>query len=133
MGKFKSFEVIKDIKVADRDTLRIKENHISASLNALSFRDADTNQIVSYFPSLDITGYGSNTEKAMELAKFSIKEFFSYLLSLSEKKRESELRLLGWENDKLNHKEFSKAFIDGDGDLKKFAAEGTVERLTIVA
>lgn len=133
MGEFKNFQVIKDIKVADRDTLQIKENHINASLNALRFKDADTNQIVSYFPSLDISGYGSDAEKAMELAKFSIREFFSYLLSLSPKKREAELRLPGWKNNKLNHKEFSKAFVDGDGDLKSFAAEGTVERLTVVA
>lgn len=133
MGEFKNFEVIKDIKVADLDTLLIKENHISASLNALRFRDAETHQIVSYFPSLDISGYGSDPEKAMELAKFSIKEFFSYLLSLSPKKREAELRLLGWENDKLKDKEFSKVFVDGDGDLKTFAAEGTVERITVVA
>lgn len=133
MGEFKNFEVIKDITVADRDTLRIKDNHINASLNALRFRDADTNQIVSYFPSLDISGYGSDPDKAMELAKFSIKEFFTYLLSLSPKKREAELRLLGWKNDKFNHKEFSKAFLNDDGDLKNFAAEGTVERLTVVA
>ncbi len=133
MGEFKNFEVIKDIKVADWDTLRIKENHIHASLNALKFREAATNQIVSFFPSLDLSGYGSHAEKAMELAKFSKKEFFSYLLSLSPKKREAELRLLGWKNNKLNYKEFSKAFVDDDGDLKNFAAEGMVERLTVVA
>jgi len=133
MEYLKNFEEVKDIKVADRDTLRIKENHISASLNALRFRDADTNQMVSYFPSLDISGYGSDPEKAMELAKFSIKELFSYLLSLPQEKREAELRLLGWKNDKLKHEEFSKVFVDVDGDLKDFAAEGTVERLIIVA
>lgn len=133
MERFKDSEVIKDVKVADIDNLQIQENHISASLNVLRFRDADTNQIVSYFPSLDISGYGSDPEKAMELAKFSIKEFFTYLLSLSPKKCEAELRLLGWKNDKFNDKEFSKAFLNDDGDLKNFAAEGTVERVTVVA
>lgn len=132
MEKINNFQVTKTEKI-DQDILRLTDRQIEASINVLRFKDADTQLIVSYFPALDISGYGPNEEKAMEMAVFSLKDFFAYLLNLPSKKREDELRSLGWKNDKLKHKEFSKAFIDGDSELKTFAAEGKIERLTLVA
>jgi hypothetical protein len=128
-----NFQVTKDINFADQDTILISSNKINARLNALRFKDAETNQVVYYLPSLDISGYGEDADKAMELAKFSVQEYFGYLLRLSQKKREEELRELGWKHNKLRHKEYSKAFVDDQGELQNFAIEGKVERLTLVA
>ncbi len=52
--------------------------------------------------------------------KFSMKDFFSYLSGLSQKGCEMELAKLGWENNRLKSKEFSKAYIDLSGQLKNF-------------
>lgn len=129
-----NIEVKETGKPFDRDALRIKGSHIIAHINVLKFTDADTGQRVCYIPALDISGYGENDEKAIEMAKFSIQEYFSYLNSLSLKNKETELLSMGWKSDKLKNKEFSKTFVEGEDELQKFnAAEGKVERLTLEA
>lgn len=116
------------------DALSINGTHIIAHINVLKFTDADTGQRVWYVPSLDISGYGENDGKAVEMAKFSIKEYFSYLNSLSAENKEAELLSMGWQLDKLKTKEFSKAFVDGENELLKFnAVQGEVEHLTLEA
>ncbi len=116
------------------DTIRIHNNNATGHLNALEFQDADTKQFIIYFPGLERSGYGETREKAFELAKFSISEFFSYLTSLSKKNMEVELRSRGWQLDKFKNKEYSKVYVDGEGELKNFnAVEGKVKHLTIEA
>lgn len=116
------------------DTIHIHNNNVTGYLNAIEFQDADTNQFIIYFPALEISGYGETREKSFALAKFSISEYFNYLHLLSKKNREVELTKHGWKVDKLKNKEYSKVYIDGEGELKNFnAAEGKVKHLTIEA
>lgn len=116
------------------DSLHIKRGHINASVTALQFKDADTHQFVIFVPSLNISGYGETHEKAQEIVKFNMDEFFKYIVLLSQKKRDSELAALGWKQNKLKAKEFSNAYVDGDGELKEFnALDGKIERLTLVS
>lgn len=128
---FADFVITKNINPNGQDVLHIKPHHISASLNALRFIDGDTNQIVYYLPSLNVSGYGKTLEQSMEMVKFSIEEYFSYLLSLSTKKREEKLRGFGWHTNKIRNKRFSKAFVNDAGELNGFAVEGQVEHLTL--
>lgn len=124
----------KDTKPFDRDTLRIKGGKIIANTNVFRFKDADTGQEVCYIPALEITGYGETEAKATEMARFSIEELFAYFAELSPKKRDMELSKLGWKQEKLKNREFSKVVVDVEGELKNFnAAEGTVKRLTLEA
>ncbi len=116
------------------DVIHINQKNVTGHLNAFEFQDADTKQFIFYFPALQISGYGETREKAFELAKFSISEYFSYLHSLSTKKREAELSSQGWKIDKLRNKEFSKIYVDEEGELQNFnAVEGKVKHLTIEA
>lgn len=116
------------------DTLHINSKNVTGHLNAMEFQDADTNQYIVYFPAFKISGYGETKEKAVELAKFSIREYCEYLHSLSKKNRETELRKHGWKIDKLKNKDYSKVFVDSEGDLKNFnVAEGKVKHLTFEA
>jgi len=48
----------------------------------------------SYIPSLDITGYGENEEKAKESLNVNLSEFFSY--TLNKNTFWIELKRLGW-------------------------------------
>ncbi|HEY5464929.1 MAG TPA: hypothetical protein VIJ95_16825 [Hanamia sp.] len=121
---------------AGNDFLRVTKSakKINGLLNVLRFKDKDTQQIIAYCPALDITGYGENENKASEMLKFSIQDFFDYLIDLSSKQIEVELRAIGWNHDKLHNKEYSKAYIDINGELKNFnAVDNKVEILTLEA
>lgn len=134
MGVFNEFTVLK--KKFNQDSLYINTHSgkISAELNMYKYRDKDTRQIVFYLPSLELTSYGADEEKAMEMIKFSISEYLDFLLTLSAKKLQAELLNLKWKQNSLKNKEFSSSYIDGSGKLKNLNAVGDkVERLSIVA
>lgn len=120
------------------DTIRIKRTKASGQvkgfMNVLKFQDKDTKQFISYCPCFDLSGYGETKEKALEMLEFSVKEFFHYLLSLSPKQMQAELNSLGWKQNKISHKEYSKAFVDVNGNLQNFNAVGDkVERMVLSA
>ena len=107
---------------------------IKGSLAVLKFRDKDTNQLILFCPSLDVTGYGENHQKASQMLTFSINNYFDFLIKLSSKQIEAELIKFGWKQNRLRHKQYSKAYADTNGELKNFnAADDKVERLTLHA
>ena len=117
-----------------QNTLSVGSNRISGTMLVFKFRDKDTRQIIHYTPCLELNGYGSDETKSFEMIKFSINDFFDHLMSLSSKKREKELNELGWKKSSLKNKEFSKLFIDINGELKSFnAVADEVELLTLQA
>ncbi len=128
------FKILK--KQFDNDSLHININsqRINFNLNTFKYRDKDTRQIVFYIPSLELTSYGATEEKATEMIKFSIDDYFTFLLTLPTKKLQKELSSLNWNQSILKNKEYSKAYVDVSGQLKNFNAVGDkVERLTLVA
>jgi hypothetical protein len=123
-------------KPGDLELLNINRNtgKIMFKLAAFRFRDKDTRQMVVYIPSLDISGYGATEKKAEEMINFSLENFLTYLMELPSKKMNAELENFGWKHSTLKNKEFSKAYVDGNGELKNFnAVADTVEKLTLVA
>ena len=105
------------------EILRIhREKRVTATLRFVKYRDKDTRQIILYIPSLEISSYGATEKKAKEMLRFSIKECFEHFMTLPTDKLESELSKLGWKHAKLRSKEYSKAYIDMDGNLKDFNA-----------
>lgn len=131
---FEDFKISK--KKFDKDSLHININsgRINANLSAFKYRDKDTRQIVFYIPSLELTSYGATEEKAAEMIKFSIDDYFSFLISLPTKKLQAELSSLKWKHNTLKNKEYSNAYVDVSGQLKNLNAVGDkVERLTLVA
>ena len=121
-------------QVKDKNILRIGSNSISGTMLVFRFRDKDTRQIIHYAPALELTGYGNDEDKSFEMLQFSINNFFDYLISLSPKKRDAELNEFGWKQNSLKNKEFSKIYIDINGELKNFnAVADEVELLTLQA
>jgi hypothetical protein len=124
-GKLSEFKRTKHL--SSGDSIRIKrgprEKSITGSVTVISFRDKDTNQVVTYIPTLDISGYGENESKAIEMMRFSVTEFFDYLVELPVTKMATELKKLGWKhNPLLKAKEYSNTYIDIRGELQNFNA-----------
>jgi hypothetical protein len=134
MGAFTKLVVSRNASANEYLRINKKGGHVSGSLNVFRYRDKDTRQIVLYCPSLDISGYGADENKAHEMIKFSLAQHSEYLISLSAKNLESYLNKEGWKHDALRNKEFSKAYVDASGELQNFNAVGDkVEQLTLVA
>lgn len=132
--------ILTEVKISnkrlDTETLHVnsRTRKVKAAISVVKYRDKDTRQIVLYTPALDISGYGNTEEKAREMLRFSIAELFKLLTSISPKEIEIELASLGWKHNPFKNKEFSKAFVDGDGELQNLNAVGdTIERLTLTA
>lgn len=133
MGSFSELRVL-DAKLS-KETLHIdkKKEQIKVALTAFRYIDKDTRQFVIYMPALEISAYGADPKKAEEMLKFSLDEYFKFLINLKPVKLEQELSALGWKKG-LFKKNYSKIYIDSDGELKNFnAANNKVERLTLVA
>ncbi|MDI9320365.1 MAG: hypothetical protein QM530_07825 [Phycisphaerales bacterium] len=108
-------------------TVNLHKKRINGEVTSLNFVDKDTKQHVIYIPSLEISGYGETIEKAKKIVEFSINDFFTSLLKLSLIDVRQELKKLGWERAMFN-KEFSHAYIDANGELNGFEAEGEIEK-----
>jgi hypothetical protein len=118
------------------NTLHINKNshRIKAVLNTIKYRDKDTRQIVIYLPALEISGYGATEKKALEMVKFSMDEYFTFLVKSSVKEMEKELTKYGWQHTKkYSNKEYSKAYIDEDGKLQNFNAVGDEVEIGVIS
>ena len=117
------------------ETLKIEYKRLAkASLYAYRFVDKDSHQIVFHIPSIDVSGYGETFEKAKEMLRFAVNDFFEFVVNLKPSEVKIELAKYGWKQRIFQHKQFSKAYINGDGELENLnAEEGTVERFALVA
>ncbi len=142
MGGFNEFTVLKDAIEQD-DSLhivqlkvgkKIQGAHLRGYLNVYRYRDKDTRQIVAYIPSLEISGYGADENKANKMLIFSLDEYFYYLCSLPTKNFQAEIAHLKWKQNPLKHKDYSNPPENVKGQLEALNAEGNkIERLTLQA
>jgi hypothetical protein len=130
MGTYSTF---KASKTPPNDGLEIfhinySKGKIKAKLKRFLFQDNDTKQYVAIIPSLDLTGYGKTKRKAEEMLKFSLDQFNEFIMESSLTFANAELRKLGWKKSKFKNKEYSRAFVDINGNLKEFnAVENKIE------
>jgi hypothetical protein len=85
-------------EIRNRDFIRIKRHRHGARIECvattITFKDKDTQHIVIYLPSLELSGYGETSEVAKEMLDFQINEFLGYLVKLSYKDTKEELTAL---------------------------------------
>jgi len=121
---------------SESDSLHIKtkgrKGIISGNVTVISFRDKDTRQMVIYVPALDLSGYGETEEKAEEMVKFSIQDYFDYLMKFPANKVKSELAKYGWKKNPIKSTEFSHAYVDICGNLKNFNAVGDKVEVSVL-
>lgn len=131
MGTFN--ELIFSENNKNEEFLHISPKKIKASLTIHKFVDNETKQFICFLPALDITSYGETEEKAQDMLKSCIDDVFEHLTSLSPKALKIELSKMGWKQ-RIFKKEFSKAYVDINGDLKNFnTSHSKVERLLLTA
>ncbi len=121
---------------AEGDSIRInlQRRELSAQVSAVRFKDCDTNQVIVYIPSMDISGYGDTVTEAEALLKECVNNFFTHLTTLNQKKMDAELSRLGWKKTKFFNKRFTHPLIDVDGSLQNFNVEpNSVERFSLHA
>lgn len=113
--------------------INFKRSHVQAKLVALKYIDKETKQHIFFLPSLQVSGYGKTAEKAVEMAKFHIHDYFTHLATLQPKAIKAELSALGWKKGMFN-KDFSKVYVDGNGILQNLnAVDNKVETVTLTA
>lgn len=117
---------------SQRLNVDVKNGHIKFSVGGLRFVDKDTQQIVIYLPSLDVSSYGETHEKAEEMMHYSLENFCEYLLSLTEHEVSAYLRNLGWTKRQFFSKQYSSAYVDDNGQLQNFnAVDNKVEKFSL--
>ncbi len=134
MIKFNVSEAIEGKPKSNSLKINRANKRILGKLTLFGFIDKDTEQQIIYCPSLDVTGYGETESKAIEMIKFSISEYFDFLMNLSTKKMQEELRDIGFAQVRNKTKDFSKSYVDIDGQLQNFNAVGDkIKRFTLEA
>ncbi|MBC7425569.1 MAG: hypothetical protein H7321_03445 [Bacteroidia bacterium] len=126
-------------KKRDEDFIRISSDklgkkQITGSFRITRFIDKDTNQKIHYIPALELTSYGDTNEKADEMMKQVLNNYFDFLCTLSTKMLRKELLGIGWKQDLFKNKDYSKAYIDINGNLNEFNVEDLkIENLDLQA
>lgn len=134
MGIFSNF-IIEDNAPASTDFLHLDltKKKIKGEFGAIKFIDKDTKQSVIYIPSVQLSGYGSSFNEADEMLKFSLNQFFDYILRLPHSKTLDELKNLGWQRGIFN-KRFSNSQNDAIEALNSLNADqNTIERVRLKA
>ncbi|MCY7293162.1 MAG: hypothetical protein LH615_13370 [Ferruginibacter sp.] len=110
------------------EMVRINKSKVSIRTVRLGGKEGDF--FVYLSESLNVSGYGKSKEEAEESFQANMKQFCVDLTSLSLENRDKELRILGFVKTKFQNKNFSKTYVDGNGELQGFE-EGTVEKMIL--
>lgn len=112
---FKMTTLNKQIK---SEKLTLKTHGIKGRFNLFTGKSGE--YWVSIVPALNTSGYGKTEEEAQSDLQYNLNLFCKDLFSLNSEQRVTELKKMGWHNDKLFKKQFSSAFVDENGVLKNF-------------
>lgn len=102
------------------ETLHInqKKKVINMALKQFQFKDGATH--ILYAPALNFSAYGETQEKAMEMMKDIIHDYFDSLISLKPEELEIELSKYGWHRSIFRKKFENKVHVDIQGILRNF-------------
>jgi hypothetical protein len=131
LNQFTCREVGNDSK-SDPEFIQVNQARkvIRGKFYTFRYTDRDTNQIMLYIPSIDVSGYGETEEMAKEILHFNMQELFKFLLAASGETLHHELKKLNWKKNRFASKQFSRSVVDINGDLREFnAVDNKVERL----
>lgn len=103
----------KDLK----EKIRIKDNLIS-SVGVVVASGKDGEYYVAISPSFLVSGYGKTEDTALEDFQYNMNVFVDDLNRVSYKEKIDYLLSLGFTNDKLHKKNYSKVHVDEIGVLK---------------
>jgi hypothetical protein len=111
-GSYKQFNDLPYIT----EQLKVSKHEVRARINVLTGQEGDI--WVCYSSSLNTSGYGATKKEAEESFQHNLEVFCEYLLKLKSSQQQTELRNLGWDRKIYARKQFSKAYVDENGDLQ---------------
>lgn len=128
------FKLVKEQKKEDSLHINATRSRISGYISVLKFIDKDTKQWICFAPSFNLSSYGETQAKAITMLKGSLDELFKSFIEMPPAQLQSELHRMGWKRNRFRNKDFSRTFVDADGNLNNFNAdENKVERFALVA
>ena len=115
-----------------KDTIRISPDSFEGNVRVFSWDDHGFTMM--YIPSLQISAYGTTKEEAKSMMDDCIVEFVTSFLDLSHKNRKEALIEMGWAQERIGRKKFSRCFVDRKGalqglDLDQSKIEGVKEEV----
>ncbi len=84
-------------------TIPVKDGYFKVNLPLIRFEEDGCK--IAYCPALDVSGYGSSAEEALESFKISLSEFFRYVTN--KKTFVLEMERMGWTISHNKHKEMT--------------------------
>jgi hypothetical protein len=106
------------------DQIRINQSRFTKSLELtvtiFSFVDKDTMQHIRYVPSLDLSSYGNDADKAQLMLDTSLQEELNRILAMNNKQAKSYLAQYGWKIQPHHNKNLSNVVVDKHGALQDF-------------
>ena len=85
-----------------------------------SFTGKSGDYWVGIVPSINVSGYGTNEQEAINNLKDNVNLFWEGIFSLDEAMRKRELKNLGWTSGQFFKQQFSKVYVDEAGVLQNF-------------
>jgi len=126
IGSLKQF---KDLPYVT-EQLKVSKREVIARINVITGKEGSV--WVCFSPSLNTSGYGDTKKEALESFQHNLEVFCEYLLKLKTSQQQKELRNLGWKRKIYAKKQFSKAYVDENGDLQNLT-NTTVQALETTA
>jgi hypothetical protein len=107
-----------------KEIVRFNKNSIHIKVMAFTGKEGDFYVTIS--PTLNVSGYGKTKDESKDSFHENMKLFCSDIRALPKKQIEVELRKLGFKQERLQHKNYSKLYVDENGALQNFE-EDTLE------
>lgn len=114
------------IRITEVKSKEGKRWDVSLHISIVRVVDRETGQITLYIPSLEISGYGENIDKADIMLRHQVQDFFQYLADNHKHDIRTELLRYGWRRTSIDRHRFSNAFIDKEGLLQGLEGEDAV-------
>lgn len=94
----------------------------------LAFTGKSGEYWVSIIPSLNVSGYGESEEDAIKDLQYNLRVLYEDLYELTLAQRDSELKKLGWSQNKFFKRQYSSVYIDENGVLQNFDSPSQVKK-----
>lgn len=94
----------------------------------LAFTGKSGEHWVSIIPSVNVSGYGESEEDAIKDLQYNLRVLYEDLHELTVAQKDSELKKLGWSQNKFFKRQYSSVYIDENGVLKNFDSPNQVKK-----
>lgn len=104
----------------EEEFLKIDKSKERVTAHLRIFDVLDDEHVVSFIPSLNLSGYGNSIQESRDMIQYVLDDYFEALLKLKKSTIARELSNFGWSQHYFSKQFKNKSFVDKDGILKNF-------------